>query len=84
MLEGRTPVLVMYELVTRLAEHHEPRLFESGIVRVVHVVHVEASGLLVRLLAEVASHIVQRKHILSEHYPLRSLAELLMFLGGFL
>ena len=65
-----------------LAQHHEPGLFKACIVRIVHVVYVESCSLLVLLLAEVTSHIVQRKHILSEHQPLRSLAELPVFLRG--
>ena len=75
MPESRTPVLGVDKGVALLAQHHEPGLLKSGIVRVVHVVHVESGALLVLLLAEVASHIVQRKHVFAEHYPLRSLAE---------
>lgn len=82
MLESWTPVLVMYELVARLAEHHKSRLLKAGIVRIVHMVDIESCCLLVRLLAEVASHIVQRQHVLAEHYPLGSLAELPVFLRG--
>ena len=82
MFESRTLVLGVYKGMARFTEYHKPRLLKAGIVRIEHMVDIESCRLLVRLLAEVASHIVQRKHILSEHYPLRSLAELPVFLRG--
>ena len=82
MLESRTLVLGVNKGMALLAEHHKPRLLKAGIVRIIHMVDIESCSLLVLGLTEVASHIVQRKHILSEHYPLRSLAELPVFLRG--
>ena len=82
--ELRGPLLLVEELVTGLAQQHEPSRIEVRVVGLVLVVDMQVLDTLVLLATEVARTVVGGKHPLAEHLPLGSLSELLMLVRLFL